>query len=112
MLIAGRTITGAQAADWGLANEAVDAADVLATAMAWAAVIVANVSPLSAAVSKRIMWRGLAASADEVDTMERDAHLLLMGRPDSIEGGRAFGERRAAVWVSRVPAEWPFPEVD
>lgn len=112
MLIAGRTITGMQAAEWGMANEAVEAADVLSVAMQWAADIVANVSPLSAALSKRTMWRGLAATPDEVDAMERDAHLMLMGRPDSIEGGRAFGERRQPVWVSRVPADWPYPDTD
>ncbi|MCU1366760.1 MAG: crotonase, partial [Ilumatobacteraceae bacterium] len=110
MLIAGRTITGAVAAQWGLANEAVAAADVLPTAMEWAHDIAANVSPLSAATSKRILWRSLAATADEVDELERDAHLILMGRPDAIEGGRAFVERRAAQWQSRVPADWPFAD--
>jgi len=112
MLMAGRTVTGAQAASWGLANEATDADEVLATAMTWARDIVANVSPLSAALSKRILWRGLAATADEVDMLERDAHVVLMGRPDAIEGGTAFAERRAAMWTSRVPADWPFPDPD
>jgi len=110
MLMGGRTITGAQAADWGLANEAVAAADVLATAREWAVDIAANVSPLSAAMSKRILWRSLAASADEVDDLEREAHVVLMGRPDAIEGGRSFVERRPAAWSSRVPADWPFAE--
>lgn len=110
MLVAGRTVTGATAAQWGLANEAVDAAAVLATAMEWAADIVANVSPLSAATSKRILWRSLAGTAEEVDELERLGHLALMGLPDSIEGGRAFGERRSAVWTSSVPADWPFAD--
>jgi len=110
MLMAGRTITGAQAAEWGLANEAVAASEVLSTAMEWAADIAANVSPLSAALSKRIMWRSFAATADEVDELEREAHLVLMGRADAIEGGRSFVERRAAVWSSRVPDDWPFAE--
>jgi enoyl-CoA hydratase/carnithine racemase len=108
LLIAGRTITGSVAAQWGLANEAVAAGDVLATAMDWARDIADNVSPLSAAASKRILWRSLAATADEVDELEREAHLLLMGRPDAIEGGRAFVERRQPNWVSRVPDDWPF----
>jgi enoyl-CoA hydratase/carnithine racemase len=108
MLIAGRTITGAQAADWGLANQAVAAADVLPTALALANDIAANVSPLSAAMSKRILWRGLASSAEEVDAMERDAHLILMGRPDALEGGLAFGERRSPKWQSAVPDDWPY----
>jgi enoyl-CoA hydratase/carnithine racemase len=107
MLIAGRTITGTQAAAWGLANEAVAADAVLGVALEWAGDIAANVSPLSAAMSKRIMWRGLAEGPDGVDTMERDAHIALMGRPDAIEGGRVFTERRAPQWTSRVPADWP-----
>ena len=108
LLIAGRTITGTQAAAWGLANDAVPSESVLATAIAWANDIVTNVSPLSAAMSKRILWRGLAVGADEVNTMERDAHLFLMGRPDAIEGGRAFGEQRTPLWQSRVPDDWPY----
>ena len=108
LLIAGRSITGTQAAAWGMANEAVAADAVLDVALEWAGDIAANVSPLSAAMSKRIMWRGLAEGPDGVDTMERDAHIELMGRPDALEGGRAFGERRAPVWTSRVPADWPF----
>ncbi|MCU1390286.1 MAG: enoyl-CoA hydratase/carnithine racemase, partial [Ilumatobacteraceae bacterium] len=71
MLVAGRTITGSVAAQWGLANEAVAAVDVLPTAMEWALDIATNVSPLSAATSKRILWRSLAATADEVDELER-----------------------------------------
>ena len=110
MLIAGRTITGATAASWGLANEAVPAERVLPVAMEWARDIVENVSPLSAAASKRILWRSLASTADEVDAMERHAHLALMGGPDAIEGGQAFVERRAPTWVSRVPDDWPFGE--
>lgn len=109
LLILGRTITGIQAASWGLANAVVDAADVLPTALEWGRDIATNVSPLSAALSKRIMWRGLAATADEVDALEREAHVILMGRSDAIEGGRAFGEYRAAEWSSRVPDDWPFP---
>lgn len=108
LLIAGRTISGAQAAQWGLANESTSAELVLTTALDWANDIATNVSPLSAALSKRILWRGLATNADEVDTMERDAHLLLMGRPDAIEGGRAFTERRRAEWQSSVPDDWPY----
>ena len=110
MLIAGRTITGAEAAQWGLANEAVVTDQVLVTAMEWARDIAANVSPLSASLSKRILWRSLAATADEVDELEREAHVVLMGRPDAIEGGRSFVERRAAAWASRVPDDWPFAE--
>ena len=109
MLIAGRTVTGTQAAAWGLANDAVPAADVLNSAIVLAGDIVDNVSPLSAATSKRILWRSLAATADEVDELERDAHIELMGRPDAIEGGRAFVKRRPPDWQSRVPRDWPFP---
>ncbi len=108
MLIAGRTITGVQAEQWGLANECVAADAVLSVALEWARDIATNVSPLSAAMSKRIMWRGLAEGPDGVDTMERDAHITLMGRPDAIEGGRAFSKRRAPVWTSRVPTDWPY----
>lgn len=109
LLIAGRTITGAEAARWGLANESTDSSDVLSRALGWAGDIASAVSPLSAAMSKRIMWRSLGSTDDEVDTLERDAHLILMGRPDAVEGGRSFAERRSPRWSSRVPDDWPFP---
>ena len=107
LLVAGRTITGATAADWGLANRALPAAEVLSTSMGWAADIAADVAPLSAALSKQILWAGLSATADEIDELERRAHLVLMGRPDAAEGGRAFAERRSPRFTSRVPTDWP-----
>ncbi|MEO6123580.1 MAG: enoyl-CoA hydratase-related protein [Ilumatobacteraceae bacterium] len=107
LLIAGRTITGAMAANWGLANRATAADDVFALTMDWAVDIAANVAPLSASLSKSIMWRGLETTADGVDAMEREAHLVLMGRSDAIEGGRSFAEKRDADFASRVPADWP-----
>jgi hypothetical protein len=32
---------------------------------------------------------------------------VLMGRPDSLEGGSAAFEKRAPVWQSRVSRDWP-----
>jgi enoyl-CoA hydratase/carnithine racemase len=107
ILIAGKTFRGHEAAELGIVNAALPADEVLAAARALAADIRTNVNPLSAALSKRILWQAEWASADAIDALEREAHLVLMGRPDAIEGPRAFMERRAPEWQSRVPADWP-----
>jgi acyl-CoA synthetase (AMP-forming)/AMP-acid ligase II len=41
-----------------------------------------------------------------VDELESEAHRILMGRPDALEGGRAAFERRDPRWTSTV-ADWP-----
>jgi enoyl-CoA hydratase/carnithine racemase len=108
ILLTGATFTGADALRLGVASQVVPSDQVLARAMAVAAEIATQVSPLSAALSKRILWAAAdGATAAEVDDLERSAHLALMGRPDAREGAGAFMERRDPVWTSQVPTDLP-----
>ncbi len=56
VLLTGRTFSGTDAVAWGIANRALPAAEVLDRAMEIARDIATNVAPMSAALSKRLLW--------------------------------------------------------
>ena len=59
LLLTGRTIKGREAADLGLASEALPAEEVLPRAMEIAADIAANTAPVSVAATKKLLWQGI-----------------------------------------------------
>jgi enoyl-CoA hydratase/carnithine racemase len=83
-------------------------ADLLPAAHAIAAEIVENAAPVSVALTRQLMWRGLtfahpmeAHSADSRSILER-------GRSaDAGEGVTAFLEKRTPVFTNRVSEELP-----
>ena len=99
--------SGAEAADWGLASQALPAELVLPTAQALALEIATYSAPLSVGLSKRLLWQDTATTADGIDELERRIHLHLMGRPDAREGVQAFLEKRPPRWVGSVSEDWP-----
>jgi enoyl-CoA hydratase/carnithine racemase len=108
ILLTGATFTGVEALRLGVASLVVPAAEVLTTALALASEMATHVAPLSAALSKRILWAAAdGATAASIDELERAAHLALMGRPDAREGAAAFMERRDPVWTAAVPTDLP-----
>jgi enoyl-CoA hydratase/carnithine racemase len=107
ILLTGRMFTGADALALGVGNWVVPAADVLPIALDLAAEMAERVNPLSAALSKQILWAATTAGADEVDDLERRAHVALFAQPDAHEGAAAFVEKRSPRWSSAVPADWP-----
>ena len=107
LLLTGRMFTGADAAEWGIATQALDAADVLPAAAELAHDIAVNTAPLSVGLSKAILWRGEPATADEIDRLEREIHLHLMGRSDAREGVQAFLEKRDPAWQGSPTTDWP-----
>lgn len=108
LLLTGRMFSGTQAAEWGLALEALpSAAAVLDRALEVAHDIAANTAPRSVAASKAILWRSPAPSSDEVDAWERAVHLALMGSPDTTEGVTAWVEKRDPRWQGTLADGWP-----
>jgi enoyl-CoA hydratase/carnithine racemase len=105
ILLTGTLFTGEDALRLGVANRVLPAPEVLPAALALAGEMAAG-SPLSVALTKRILWSGADAGAARVDDLESEAHRILMGRPDALEGGRAAFEHRAPRWTSTV-ADWP-----
>jgi enoyl-CoA hydratase/carnithine racemase len=104
ILLTGRTFTGEEAGRLGLASRVLPAADVLPEAMDAARDIAVNVAPMSAALSKRLLWAD--ADREEVGRLETAYHRLLMGSPDAAEGPRAWFERREPRWTLSVGEQW------
>ena len=107
LFLTGRRFGGDEAGALGLASRVLPAAEVLPAALEIARDIAVNVAPLSAALSKRLLWEDPAPSAAEVGALETALHHVVMGRADAIEGAAAFLEKRAPRWEARVPHDWP-----
>jgi enoyl-CoA hydratase/carnithine racemase len=107
VLLTGRLFDGREAKELGLASRCLPNDEVLPEAVAVARSIATDVAPLSAALSKRLLWTSLGRSAAEVGELETALHHHVMGRPDAREGVEAFLERRPPDWQSRVDRDWP-----
>jgi enoyl-CoA hydratase/carnithine racemase len=106
LMLTGRMFRGTDALDWGLATEALAAAEVFPRAMELAHEIAAQTAPISVGASKRLLWAS-ALSPDEVNALERDIHLHLMGSADSKEGVMAYMEKRDPEWTLTLSEDWP-----
>ena len=107
ILLTGRLFDGPEAVRLGVASRVLAAEEVLPAALELARELVSECSPMSLAMSKRILWSAADGDADLVDDLESEAHRYLMGRPDSLEGGRAAHHKRQPVWDSRISRDWP-----
>jgi enoyl-CoA hydratase/carnithine racemase len=107
ILLTGRTFDGREALELGIATRCLPADEVLPHALSVARDIAVNVAPLSAALSKQLLWRAMDLGPEEVGRLETEYHRAVMGRPDAVEGVMAFLERREPEWGSRVPRDWP-----
>ncbi|MFI6363164.1 enoyl-CoA hydratase/isomerase family protein [Nocardia sp. NPDC050630] len=108
ILLSGRTFDGQEAVRLGLATRCLPAAEVLPAALAMAADMAANVAPMSAALSKRLLWDTAIHGYDptRVAALETELHLRVMGTPDAAEGMRARLTRRKPAWSARLSSEW------
>lgn len=115
LLLTGRTVSGAEAVQLRIANESAPSDQVLARATAIAADIAENVAPMSAALSKQLLWQTAAQGYGprQVAELETRVHERLMGSADSREGVLAYRERRAPRWSASVSRDWlEIPEPD
>lgn len=108
LLLTGRTFDAEEAVRLGIANRALPAAQVLPAARAIAADIAQNVAPLSAALSKRLLWDTVANgyTPGQVADLETRLHKRVMGGTDAREGVAAFLARRPPRWTTAVSANW------
>ncbi|MEZ5165971.1 MAG: enoyl-CoA hydratase-related protein [Acidimicrobiales bacterium] len=106
ILLTGRMFRGTDAAAWGLATEALPAEAVLPRALELAHDVATHTAPISVGASKRLLWAA-GLSPDEVNDLERDLHLHLMGGADAREGVMAHLEKRAPQWSATLGEDWP-----
>jgi enoyl-CoA hydratase/carnithine racemase len=114
LLLTGRTFDGAEAAAMGIATRTLPGGEVLDHAMAVARDIAVNVAPMSAALSKRLLWDTVIKgyTPRQVADLETQLHHRVMGSADAREGIDAFLQHRAPRWSLSVSREWePLPEV-
>jgi enoyl-CoA hydratase/carnithine racemase len=107
LLLTGRLITGARAAEIGLCSQAVPPADVLPTARELAREVAAMTSPVAVAASKRMLWDALEMSRADAANRELELFRWLAAQPDATEGVASFLERRPPVWS--MPPSHPLP---
>jgi enoyl-CoA hydratase/carnithine racemase len=114
ILLTGRAFDGAEAVSMGIASRTLPAGEVLDHAVALARDIAVNVAPMSAALSKRLLWDTLIKgyTPRQVAELETELHRRVMGRADAREGVEAFLQRRTPRWRLSVSKEWePLPEI-
>jgi 1,4-dihydroxy-2-naphthoyl-CoA synthase len=105
LLLTGRMILGTEARELGLVSQALPAEQVLPTALQMARDIAINVAPVSAAVAKQLMWQGINMSVDEMIAAEGRLIPKMAAMEDSVEGVKAFFEKRSPQWSLSVNAQ-------
>jgi enoyl-CoA hydratase/carnithine racemase len=101
LFLTGRTFSGREAVDLGLASRAFPATDVLPAALDVARNIAVHTAPLSVALSKRLLWASPTLDRDEIAYLETEYHRLVMGTPDAREGVLAWLEHRDPRWSGK-----------
>ena len=105
LLLTGRMILGTEAVELGLVSQALPADQVLPAALQMARDIAVNVAPVSAAVAKQLMWQGINMSVDEMIAAEGRLIPTMAAMEDSVEGVKAFFEKRSPQWSLSVNAQ-------
>jgi len=99
VLLTGRIFLGKEAKELGLVHRAVPREQVLESALEMAGDIASNTAPVSAAITKRLMYQFLAES-DRTAALQiqRDLFSRAGKQADAKEGVTAFLEKRPARW--------------
>ncbi len=102
VLLAGRRLTAAEGAQFGLINRVVPADGLLVAARQLAAGVVAN-APLSVAAILDIERRTAAMDPIEAMTAIRsfDSYRSAIDSQDALEGNASFAEKRPPIWTGR-----------
>ena len=107
-LFTGRVFDAQEALAGGLVRSVHPAADVVAKAREIAREIADNAAPVSVALARRLMWRGLAFTTPYETHVADSRAMHQTGQgADVREGIEAFLEKRAAHFPGRVSADVP-----
>ena len=107
LLLTGRTFTGREAAEIGLASRALPADQVVPAAREIARDIAINTAPVSVAISKRLLWDSLSSTVTETEKRETPLFAWAGRQQDAKEGVTAFLEKRDPDWQLRPSEDMP-----
>lgn len=107
LVVRGNTLTGAQACEWGLAGRCLPAEQVMPAAMDIARDMADNCSPLVMGIHKRLLSKAQEMSLGDFVKLETRMLHHSLAKPDAIEGGLAYVERRLPEWRTSVSRDWP-----
>lgn len=99
-MLTGRHIPAQRAYEMGLVNEVVPLAKLDDAVAAWVADIV-RCAPLSVRATKEAAMRGLQMPLEEAAVADYQWELARRRSADSVEGPRAFAEKRAPNWTGK-----------
>jgi enoyl-CoA hydratase/carnithine racemase len=101
MLLTGDTITAEKAADWGLVNRVVPAAELAAATLELAHQI-ANYSPEVVGLGKAAFYRQVEMPQAAAYELTKDVIAENATIADGQEGMKAFLDKRQPVWTGSV----------
>ena len=100
MIMTGERMPAAEARGYGLVNEVVEPAELMAAAERWAAKLTAA-SPLAVQAAKAAVLGRLGAPLEVALTTRFEAIEEYAFSQDKLEGRKAFAEKRAPQWTGR-----------
>jgi enoyl-CoA hydratase/carnithine racemase len=108
LLLTGRIFLGREAFELGLVNRCVPRAEVVDTALELARDIAVNTAPVSAALTKRVLWEFLS-EPDRAQAARRQHRMFgwTGQQADAKEGVMAFIEKREPAWKLSKTGDYP-----
>ena len=107
-LLTGRVFTAQEALDGGLVRSIHPADEVVTVARELAREIADNAAPVSVALARQLMWRGLAFDTPYQSHLADSRAMHLTGQAADVrEGITAFLEKRAADFPGRISKDMP-----
>ena len=102
MLLTGRHVPAREGFELGFVTEVVPHAELMAAAKKWAGDILAC-SPMSVRATKQVVMRSLDVPSLEtaMHNLDYPAFVAMTRSEDTVEGPRAFAEKRKPNWVGR-----------
>ena len=106
--LTGRVFPAQEALDGGLVSRVLPTDDLLPAAHALAREIADNAAPVSVALTRQLMWRGLGLQHPmEAHRVDSRSFLSRTQSPDAVEGVMSFLEKRPPSFPDKVSTDLP-----
>ena len=108
LMLTGRMIGADEALRIGLVSRVVPHDELVSTVRHIARDLATNAAPVSVALTKNLLWRQLMdGDPSHAQAREDAAFEWTSAQRDTVEGVRAFMEKRAPQWAMRAPSDVP-----